>query len=308
MAFAAVNSAASASTSFGGAIGSSGGVGAGGSGPDPTSTGGDSASGGSGSGGSAGGRNGQGASGGATATGGRAMGAPGGNGNGGTTGAGGANHTGVWKVMPFGDSVTGSTCYPQVLSKVLIAGGHTNFQFIGTVTNNCGNGTPSVKTEGHGGYGATYLPMDSKRPKCTKQAQGCGSYAELQTWAAEKPDMVLMHYATNDCWDGEPTALILSAWQAILAEFRKQNPNVIFFISKIIPLAPAPQNAVALNAMVTPAWAAANATPTSPVYIIDHWTGFDDATDTVDGVHPNASGAMKMATASYNALVAAGYF
>jgi len=295
----------------GGALGSSGGAGAGGSGTDSTATGGASDSGGSASGGSVGGRNGQGASGGATATGGRAMGG-GGNGNananGGTTGAGGANHTGVWKVMPFGDSVTGSTCYPQVLSKVLIAGGHTNFQFIGTVTNNCGNGTPSVKTEGHGGYGATYLPMDSMRPKCTKQPQGCGSYAELQAWAAEKPDMVLMHYATNDCWDGEPTALILSSWQAILAEFRKQNPNVIFFISKIIPLAPAPQNAVALNAMVTPAWAAANATPTSPVYIIDHWTGFDDATDTVDGVHPNASGAMKMATASYNALVAAGYF
>src|SRR5450432_372208 len=293
----------------GGALGSSGGAGAGGSGTDSTATGGASDSGGSASGGSVGGRNGQGASGGATATGGRAMGGDGNaNANGGTTGAGGANHTGVWKVMPFGDSVTGSTCYPQVLSKVLIAGGHTNFQFIGTVTNNCGNGTPSVKTEGHGGYGATYLPMDSMRPKCTKQPQGCGSYAELQAWAAEKPDMVLMHYATNDCWDGEPTALILSSWQAILAEFRKQNPNVIFFISKIIPLAPAPQNAMALNAMVTPAWAAANATPTSPVYIIDHWTGFDDATDTVDGVHPNASGAMKMATASYNALVAAGYF
>jgi hypothetical protein len=211
--------------------------------------------------------------------------------------------------MMLGDSVTGSTCYPQTLSKVLIAGGHTNFQLIGTVTNNNGcSGAPPVKTEGHPGYGATYLPMTSTRPRCTKQPQGCGSYAELQTWAAEKPDIVLMHYATNDCWDGEPTALILSAWQAILAEFRKQNPNVIFFVSKIIPLVPAPQNAIALNAMVTPAWAAANATPTSAVYIIDHWTGFDDATDTVDGVHPNPVGAMKMATASYNALVAAGYF
>jgi hypothetical protein len=293
-------------TASGGATGS-GGVpgGAGGSGGTGTSTGGSSPTGGRTAGG--GGVTATGGGNGGNGTAGHAAGTGTGGANGGG-GAGNSSHAGVWKVMPLGDSVTGSTCYPQVLSKVLIAGGHSNFQFMGTVTNNCGNGTPSVKTEGHPGYGVTYLPMDSQRPKCTKQPQGCGSYAELQTWAAEKPDIVLMHFATNDCWDGEPTALILSAYQAVLAEFRKQNPGVIFFISKIIPLMPAPQNAVALNAMVTPAWATANTTPTSPVYIIDHWTGFDYTTDTVDGVHPNATGAMKMATASYDALVAAGYF
>ncbi len=32
--------------------------------------------------------------------------------------------------MPLGDSITGSTCYPQLLSKELIAKGHTNFDFI----------------------------------------------------------------------------------------------------------------------------------------------------------------------------------
>ena len=270
--------------------GGTGAPGTGGDGPGPVGTGGASTSGGAtGIGGAPAGGGGSGgagtSTGGSSSTGGRAAGGSGvaatggGNGGNGTAGrsggsgtgganggggAGGSNHAGVWKVMPFGDSVTGSTCYPQVLSKVLIAGGHNNFQFMGTVTNNCGNGTPSVKTEGHPGYGVTYLPMDSQRPKCTKQPQGCGSYAELQTWAAEKPDIVLMHFATNDCWDGEPTALILSAYQAVLAEFRKQNPGVIFFISKIIPLMPAPQNAVALNALVTPAWATANSTPTSP--------------------------------------------
>ncbi len=309
----AVVSSSGGATGSGGAVvatGSGGSVvSSGGAGPDPAGSGGSGDTQGSGGATVTAGQNGQGASpgtGGMAAAGGRSG---GGGASGGATGAGGTNHTGVWKVMMLGDSVTGSTCYPQLLSKTLIAGGHTNFQFIGTVTNNNGcSGAPSVKTEGHGGYGATYLPMTSTRPKCTKQPQGCGSYAELMTWAAEKPDIVLMHYATNDVWDGEPTMLILQAWQAILAEFRKNNPNVIFFISKIIPLIPAPQNAIALNAAVTPAWAAANATPTSPVYIIDHWTGFDASTDTMDGVHPNPVGAMKMATASYNALVAAGYF
>jgi hypothetical protein len=221
--------------------------------------------------------------------------------------------------MMLGDSITGSTCYPQVLSAQLIAGKHTNFQFVGTVTNNqsCGANTPSVKTEGHGGYGVTYLPSTSTRPKCTKQPQGCGSYAELQTWAAEATDIVLMHFATNDIWDGEPTTLILSSFQAVIAEFRKNNPNVIFFVSKIIKLSPSGcgsclTNVAALAAALTPAWASTNSTPSSPVYIIDHYDcGFDPTdipAETADGVHPTLVGATKMATTSYNALVAAGYF
>jgi hypothetical protein len=238
---------------------------------------------------------------------------------GGATGGGGSTHTGVWKVMMLGNSITGSTCYPQILSAQLIAGKRTNFQFVGTVTNNqsCGANTPSVKTEGHGGYGVTYLPSTSTRPKCTKQPQGCGSYAELQTWAAEAPDMVLMHFATNDIWDGEPTALILSAFQAVIAEFRKNNPNIIFFVSKIIKLSPSGctsclTNVAALAAALTPAWASTNSTASSPVTIIDHYDcGFDPTdipTETADGVHPTPVGATKMATTSYNALVAAGYF
>ena len=300
----------------GGATGSGGMSASGGSGTGgqvTTGSGGSTSTGGRGSGGAATGGNGGRANGGGGSTGGAATGGSGTGGAGtggmgtGGAGVGGTTHTGVWKVMLLGDSVTG-TCYPQVLSRDLIAGGHTNFQFMGTSTNNCGNGTPSVKTEAHGGYGVTYLPSTSTRPQCTKQAQGCGTFAELQTWAAEKPDMVLMHFATNDCWDGQPTATILAAYVAVINEFRKQNPNVIFFVSKIIPLVPAPTNAINLNAAVTPAWASTNATATSPVYIIDHWTGFNDATDTSEGVHPNAAGAQKMATASFNALAAAGYF
>ena len=235
---------------------------------------------------------------------------------GGATGAGGSTHAGQWKVMMLGDSITGSTCYPQILSAQLITGKHTNFQFVGTVTNNqsCGANAPSVKTEGHGGYGVTYLPSTSTRGKCDKQSQGCGSYAELQTWAAEACDIVLMHFATNDVWDGRATTEILSSFVAVITEFRKDNPNVIFFVSKIIKLNPSGcgsclTNVAALDAALTPAWASTNSTPSSPVYIIDHYdSGVDPSTDTVDGVHPNLTGATKMATTSYNALVASGYF
>jgi hypothetical protein len=218
--------------------------------------------------------------------------------------------------MMLGNSITGSTCYPQVLSAQLVAGKHTNFQFVGPVTNNqsCGANTPSVKTEGHGGYGVTYLPSTSTRPKCSKQPQGCGSYAELQTWAAEATDIVLLHFATNDIWDGRATTEILSSFVAVITEFRKNNPNVIFFVSKIIKLGPSGcgsclTNVAALAAALTPTWASTNSTASSPVYIIDHYDcGFDPSTDSADGVHPNLTGATKMATTSYTALVASGYF
>jgi lysophospholipase L1-like esterase len=236
----------------------------------------------------------------------------------GTGGAGGKGHAGTWKVMPLGDSVTESTCYPQITSQLLIAGNHTNFQFVGTETTNqsCGSGAPaSVKDEGHAGYGVTYLPQNSTRSACTKSS-GCGSYAELQTWAAEKPDIVLMHFGTNDVWDGIATSTILSAYAAVLAEFRKQNPNVIFFVSRIIKLDPSGcgsclANVAALAAAVTPAWASSSSTASSPVSIIDHYGSSFDPTnvaDTSDGVHPTAAGASIMATVTVNAIAASGYF
>jgi hypothetical protein len=214
---------------------------------------------------------------------------------GGLPGSGGSTHTGVWNVMMLGDSVTQSTCYPQLTYQQLQAANHTNFQFVGTQTTNqsCGGQPTSVKDEGHGGYGVTYLPMNSTRSPCTKST-GCGSYAELQTWAAEAPDIVFMHYGTNDVWDGISTSTILSAYVAVIAEFRKQNPNVIFFVSKIIKLSPT-----------------SNSTATSPVYVIDHYGSDFDPTntaDTADGVHPTPAGAAIMATVTADAIATTTYF
>lgn len=307
---------AGGTTGSGGASGSGGLHGSGGT----TSTGGNTGTGGTSStGGKAGGggARGTGGAGGTSAPGG-AAGRGGSSSSGGATGAGGATHAGVWNVMPLGDSVTESTCYPQLTYAQLMAGNHKNFRFVGTETSNqsCGSGAPSsVTDEGHAGYGVTYLPQNSTRSACTKSS-GCGSYAELQSWAAEKPDIVLMHFGTNDVWDGVATSTIMSAYVAVIAEFRKQNPSVIFFVSKIIKLSPTGcstclTSVAALAAAVTPGWASANSTATSPIYLVDHYdSGFDptDAAETADGVHPTPAGAAIMATATYDAIVASGYF
>jgi lysophospholipase L1-like esterase len=285
----------------GGASGTGGAIGSGGA----------SASGGAGGAAGSKGEAGSKGTGGGTSTGGSG-------GKAGTAGATGSAHTGPWKVMMLGDSVTESTCYPQITDQMLLAGNHTNFQLVGmeTTSQSCGSGAPaSVNDEGHAGYGVTYLPQNSTRGACTKSS-GCGSYAELQSWAAEKPDIVLMHYGTNDVWDGIATSTILSAYVAVIAEFRKQNPNVIFFVSKIIKLDPngcttCLTNVAALAAALTPAWVSANATASSPIYLIDHYdSSFDptNAADTSDGVHPTPAGAAIMATVTVNAIAASGYF
>ncbi|MGC4064134.1 MAG: GDSL-type esterase/lipase family protein [Polyangiaceae bacterium] len=141
--------------------------------------------------------------------------------------SGGATHTGVWKVMPLGDSITGTTCYPQLTSQTLKSGGHTNFQFVGTNLNNQGcNGAPTVQTEGHGGYLVTNLTTN------TPTTTGKGTLSELKTWATAKPDIVLMHFGTNDAWSRIAPATILNAYVTVMTEFRNQNPSVIFFVSR----------------------------------------------------------------------------
>ena len=226
----------------------------------------------------------------------------------GGAGAGGSTHTGVWKFMPFGDSITADTCYPQLLSQEFKTKGHTNFQFVGTNLNDqsC-NGAPNVQTEGHGGYLVTFLTTNS--PSRT----GLGTLSQLQTWVAEKPDMVLMHYGTNDVWSSVATGDIMSAYVFVINQFRSQNPNVIFFVSKIISMNPSgcstcAAGVTALDAAITEAWASANSTSTSPIFIVDQSNAVNTSTQTVDGVHPNIAGATNMADNAYAAVSAQNYF
>lgn len=51
-----------------------------------------------------------------------------------------------------------------------------------------------------------------------------------------------------------------------------------------------------------PAWAASKNSTTSPIWVVDQYTGFTSA-DLKDGIHPSASGDIKMANKFYPALV-----
>jgi len=215
-------------------------------------------------------------------------------------------HTGSWRITPLGDSITGTTCGPQLLSKALIDHGKTNFTFVGSNLNNqsC-NGAPNVQTEGHGGYLVTDLV-------------GSGMHAsELPKWCDDnKADLVLMQFGTNDVWNDRSPSSILAAYSTVLDDLRAANANVILLVAQITPLNPSGCSAcesrvVALNAQI-PAWASSKSTPGSPVLVVDLHSAFTAAsytpnsTYTSDGVHPNAAGGQLIANKWYDALVALG--
>jgi lysophospholipase L1-like esterase len=216
------------------------------------------------------------------------------------------SHMGAWRITPLGDSITGTTCGPQLLSKALIDHGKTNFKFVGSNLNNqsC-NGAANVQTEGHGGYLITDLV-------------GSGMHAsELPKWCdSNKSDLVLMQFGTNDVWNDRSPSAILAAYSTVLDDLRAANPNVILLVAQITPLNPSNCSAcesrvAALNSQI-PAWAASKSTAASPVLVVDLHSAFNAASYTQnsmytsDGVHPNVAGGQLIADKWYAALVALG--
>ena len=196
------------------------------------------------------------------------------------------------KIMPLGDSITGSTCWRAKLWNKLQTNGFTNIDFVGTLnTTGCGV-TYDGDNEGHGGYLVT----------------GVANQNLLPPWlSATNPDIVLMHFGTNDVWNQVSTTNILAAYSTLVDQMRANNPNMKIIVAQIIPLDPSGcatcyQGAIDLNNAI-PGWASGKSTVQSPITVVDQWTGFDVTADTVDRVHPNdTTGSQKMSDQWYTAL------
>jgi lysophospholipase L1-like esterase len=199
------------------------------------------------------------------------------------------------RVMPLGDSITGSPgCWRALLWNQLQDTGYTGVDFVGTLGPQ-GCGLPyDGDNEGHGGALVTNV----------------ADQQQLPGWlAATSPDVVLMHFGTNDVWSARPTADILAAYGTLVDQMRASNPAMRVLVAQLIPMDPSRSCAecadrvVALNAAI-PGWAAGKSTPQSPVLVVDQWTGFSTGTDTYDGVHPNAAGDQRISDRWYPALAA----
>jgi lysophospholipase L1-like esterase len=216
--------------------------------------------------------------------------------------------------MPLGDSITGSICYRARLWDKLSKGGYTNVDFVGTRSGPGGcQGVTSydMNNEGHGGYIITDILKAAGTGVRPGGADTSDPYVsdsrDLVTWFdGSQPDIVLMHFGTNDVWNNKAPSDILNAYTAVLNKLRSRNPNVIVLVAQIIPMNPSgcsPCNSrvQALNATI-PGWAASHSQGNSPITVVDQYTGFD-VSWTVDGVHPNATtGSQAMADKWYAAL------
>jgi len=188
------------------------------------------------------------------------------------------------RVMALGDSITGSPgCWRALLHRDLTAAGH-RVDMVGTLPpQGCGFAHDG-DNEGHGGALVTDVAASG----------------EAARWfAATRPQVVLMHFATNDVWSNRSTQQVLDAWTTLVARMRAVDPQVVVVVAQIIPVAPptcgdCPARTRALNAAV-PGWAATTSTAASPVLVVDHATGWEPARDTSDGVHPNDAGTARMA-------------
>ncbi|GAB2729962.1 GDSL-type esterase/lipase family protein [Streptomyces bullii] len=198
------------------------------------------------------------------------------------------------RVMPLGDSITGSPgCWRALLWNRLQSNGYTGIDFVGTLgPQGCGQ-PHDGDNEGHGGELVTRVADQNLLP------------ARL---AATRPDIVVMHFGTNDVWSSIAPDRILAAYTELVTQMRDSNPDMKVLVAQLIPMNPAScpacaQRVADLNARI-PAWARATSTSRSPVTVVDQWSGFSTATDTYDGVHPNASGDQKIAARWYPALAA----
>ncbi|WP_155391837.1 cellulose binding domain-containing protein [Catellatospora paridis] len=199
------------------------------------------------------------------------------------------------RIMALGDSITGSPgCWRATLWNRLQSTGYTNIDMVGTLpAQGCGVAHDG-DNEGHGGFLATNVANQN----------------QLVGWlSATLPDVVLMHFGTNDVWSNLPNTQILTAFSKLVDQMRASNPAMKILVAKIIPMNPSSCTECAARVVsfnnAIPSWAAGKTTAQSPITVVDQWTGFSTATDTYDGVHPNAAGDQKMSDRWYPALTAA---
>ncbi|MCA9903033.1 MAG: hypothetical protein KC547_04175 [Anaerolineae bacterium] len=199
--------------------------------------------------------------------------------------------------MPLGDSVTqGSSAwnsYRRPLWQLLQFNGES-VNFVGSQNGNL-NFTPPPDTvpppnpdfdldhEGHWGFTSAQI------------------LAQLPTWAAVRPEIVLLHLGTNDVTTGVPVATTIDNLGQIIDTLRGARSNVIILLAQIIPNAGF--DVTPLNAAIATLASQKNTTQ-SPVILVDQFTGFDATAgvDTHDGTHPNDAGEIKMASRWFDAL------
>ena len=185
------------------------------------------------------------------------------------------------RIMPLGDSITQGDSdhdtYRRPLWLSLRAEGY-EVDFVGSLRVNHRGPPPSrdfdLDHEGHWGFRVDEI-LD-----------------RVRGWAESgRPDVVLVHLGSNDVFQDESLSSTLEELRAVIQAIRGVRPECTFLLAQIIPTrnAGANRGIRELNDAI-PELAGSLSTSVSPVLVVDQFTGFDAATQTYDGVHPNPAG------------------
>ncbi len=195
-------------------------------------------------------------------------------------------------ILPMGDSITeggpGFQVYRYPLMEKLQAAGY-DVAYVGSKTTRANGGSPlgELKHEGYGGQSIGFLNA---------------KFNEL--YAQNPADIILLHAGHNQFADKLPVPGMLADTRAIITKARVINPKVIVLVAQVIPSGKLPKYSYIpeYNAALTRLASELNTTK-QRVIVVNQAEGFDWKTDTVgDLVHPNASGAEKMAQKWFAAL------
>lgn len=196
------------------------------------------------------------------------------------------------RIMPLGDSITrgrtGHWTYRRDLELALRDAG-CSFDFVGTQSGpGSGTGAPlsDRDNEGHSG-----LRTDQIRARINNWLPGNGH------------DWALVHVGTNDVLQGTSIAAARTNISQIIDRLRNANPTVGILLAQVIPNLPGNEAAVvALNDEIA-SLAPQKTTPTSPVIVVDQYSGYSTFTHNYDGIHPNDAGDAMIAQRFFEALL-----
>ncbi|MGP3969496.1 SGNH/GDSL hydrolase family protein [Streptomyces sp. 6N223] len=189
------------------------------------------------------------------------------------------------KVMPLGDSITDGFNVPGGyridLWQKFLDGGYT-VDFVGSMRNGPSN-LGDQDHEGHSGW--TIAQIDENI------TGWLGTYS---------PQTILLHIGTNDVYGSDPAGAP-ARMSTLVDNITGLAPDAELFVATIIPLGWEDANLQSLNAAI-PGIVQASADAGKKVHLVDMYSALT-AADLADGVHPNAGGYSKMATAWYDALL-----
>lgn len=189
------------------------------------------------------------------------------------------------RIMPIGDSITEGPppfgSYRKPLAEKLREAG-VAFEYIGRRGSESG-----YHHEGYSGKNAGFIAETV-----------VSSFSEFQ------PDILLIHAGHNYDASEKPVLQISAAIEHIIQTFRQTNPRATVLLAQVIPSGKLPKYSYIpeLNEHLARLAHRMDA-PEQRVVLVDQASGFNTESDTVaDKVHPNHTGAEKMANCWFAAL------